>query len=61
MDESRPDFFVSNEDPAEVDAETSAGLERSIREADDSRLVPSEEVRKMVSQWLSNFSTRHQR
>jgi len=61
MDESRPDFFVSNEEPAEVDAETAAALERSIREADEGRLVPSEEARKMVSQWISKFSTRHQR
>ena len=61
MDESRPDLFVSNEDPVEVDAETAAALERSIREADEGRLVPSEEARKMVSQWISNFSTRHQR
>jgi predicted transcriptional regulator len=61
MDESRPDFFVSNEDPVEVDAETAAALERRIKEADEGRLVPSDEVRKMVSRWISNFSTRHQR
>jgi predicted transcriptional regulator len=61
MDEARPDFFVSNEDPVEVDVETAAALERSIREAEEGRLVPHEEVRKMVSQWISNFSTRPQR
>jgi predicted transcriptional regulator len=56
VDQSRPDFFVSTEEPVEVDAETAAALERSIKEADEGRLVSSDEVRKRMAQWFSKSS-----
>jgi predicted transcriptional regulator len=57
VDQSRPDFFVSTEEPVEVDAETAAAIERGIKAADEGRLVSHEEVRKRFSQWISKFST----
>lgn len=51
------DQLVSTEQEVEVDAETAAAIERGIRAADQGRVVPSEEVRKLVPQWLSKFST----
>jgi len=61
MDESRPDFFVSTEEPVEVDAETAAALERSIREADEGRLVSHEEAPRLLAQWISKSSIPRQR
>jgi predicted transcriptional regulator len=61
MDESRPDFFVSTEEPVEIDAETAAAIERGIKAADEGRLVSSEEVRKRFAQWISKYSTQTRR
>ena len=51
------DPLVSVEDEVEVEAETAAAIERGLREANEGRVVSSDEVRKQVSQWISKFST----
>ena len=53
--------MVSGEAEIEVDAETSAAIERGIRAADEGRVVSSEEVRKLVAEWISKSSTRNPR
>ena len=58
---NRNDLFVSTEEAIEVDAETSSGIERGIRDADEGRVVSSSEVRKLVRQWITKSSTRKMR
>jgi predicted transcriptional regulator len=48
-------------DEVEVDQRTLDAIDRSIRAADEGRLVSSEEVRKLIPQWISKFSTPNQR
>ncbi len=55
------DPFVSNEDPVEVDSETATAIEEGIRDAKAGRVVSSDEVRKLIPQWMSKFSTRSAR
>ena len=57
MVERVPDPMVSTEDEVEVDVETAAAIDRGIRAAEEGRVIPSEEVRKLVRQWISKFST----
>ena len=47
------DPLVLAEQEVEVDAETAAAIERGIRAADEGRVVPAEEVRKLIPQWIS--------
>ena len=61
MAEPNPDLMVSTGDEIEVDAETGAAIERGIRAAKEGRVVPSEEVRKLIPWWISKFSTMRQR
>lgn len=57
MAEVKFDLFESTEDEVEVDAKTAAAIERGIKAADEGRVVSSEEVRKLIPQWISKFST----
>ena len=45
----------------EVDAETLAAIDRGIADADAGRVVPLEEVRKLVPQWISKFESQKPR
>jgi len=45
----------------EVDAETLAAIDRGIADADAGRVVPLEEVRKLVPQWISKFDSQKPR
>ena len=56
-DRELPDIFVSTEAPVEVDAETASAIERGIRAADEGDVLTSDEVRKLIPQWISKFST----
>jgi predicted transcriptional regulator len=53
--------FVSTEDAVEVDAETAVAIEEGIRAADEGRTTPSEQVPKLIRQWISKFSTQTRR
>lgn len=53
--------MVSSAEEAEVDAGAAAAIERGIQAADQARVIPSDEVRKLVHQWISKFSTQSQR
>jgi predicted transcriptional regulator len=61
MVEPKPDLMVSTEEEVEVDTDTAAAIERALRAADAGRVVSSEEVRKLIPQWISKFSTPNQR
>lgn len=39
-----------------VDAETAAAIERGIKAAEEGRVVPAEEVRKLIPQWIAKFA-----
>lgn len=53
--------MVSTEEEVEVDAETAAAIDLGIRAGDEGRVVSSEEVRKLIPQWISSFSTPNRR
>jgi len=62
MAELKPtDSMVSTEAEVEVGAETAAGIERGIRAADEGRVVSSDEVRELIPEWISKFSTQNPR
>ena len=52
--------MVDTEEEVEVDAETAAAIDRGLRAADEGRVVSSEEVRKLIPQWISRFSAPNQ-
>jgi len=45
----------------EVDPETSAAINRGIKEADQGRTVSVEEAREMIPQWISKFESQKRR
>ena len=45
----------------EVNSETLAAIDRGIKDADEGRTVSIDEVRKLIPQWISKFSTPDQR
>jgi predicted transcriptional regulator len=48
----RIDPFISTEEEIELDAETADAIQRGIEDADAGRIVPLEEVRERMEQWL---------
>ena len=44
-------------DKVEVDAETLAAIDRGIKDADEGRTFPIDEVRKMIPNWISKFES----
>jgi predicted transcriptional regulator len=54
------DPFVSTEPEVEVDAETAAAIEKGLQDAREGRVVPADEVHKLIPKWISRFSTRKQ-
>jgi predicted transcriptional regulator len=45
----------------EVDAKSLAAIDRGIADADVGRIVPLEDVQKLVPQWISKFNSRKPR
>jgi predicted transcriptional regulator len=48
-------------DKVEVDAETLAAIDRGIKDADEGRTVPIDEVRTMLPKWISKFESQKPR
>ena len=48
------ELFTATEE-IEVDTKTSAAIARGLRDAGKGRVTPSEKVRELVQQWISNF------
>jgi predicted transcriptional regulator len=61
MPEIQADPMVFCGEEAEVDLVTAAAIERGIQAADQGQMVSSDEVRKLVHQWISRYSTQTQR
>jgi len=60
MAESQIDPMVSCGEGVQVDGEIAAAIERGISAADQGRVVSSDEIRKLIPQWISRFSTPNQ-
>ncbi len=52
---------LPGEPEIEVDESIVAAIQRGIQAADDGQVVPSEEVRERVRQWISEFSSSNPR
>jgi predicted transcriptional regulator len=50
-------FQVPVEKQVEVDVATLAHIDRGIKDADEGRTVPLEEVKKLIPQWISIFKS----
>jgi predicted transcriptional regulator len=50
-------FQIPATEEVEVDSVTLARIDRGIKDADEGCTVPLEEVRKMISQWISKFES----
>lgn len=48
-------------DEVETDDATLARIDRGIKDADEGRIVPLEEVRKLIPQWISKFESQKAR
>jgi predicted transcriptional regulator len=57
MGETKPaDPFTATEEVA-VDDATLTAIDRGIKDADEGRTAPLEEVRKMIPEWISKFES----
>lgn len=45
----------------EEDDATLAAIDHGIKDADEGRTVPLEEIRKMIPEWISKFESRKKR
>ena len=45
----------------EVDSETLTAIDRGIKDADEGRTVPIDEVRRMIPKWISKFESQKPR
>ena len=52
---------VPTTDKVQVDAETLAAIDRGLKDADEGRTVPIDEVRKMIPKWISKFESQKPR
>jgi len=48
-------------DKVNVDAATLAAIDRGIKDADEGRTVPIDEVSKMIPEWISKFESQKPR
>lgn len=48
-------------DEVETDDATLARIDRGVKDADEGRIVPLEEVRKLIPQWISRFESQKAR
>jgi predicted transcriptional regulator len=48
-------------DKVKMDAATLAAIDRGIKDADEGRIVPIDEVRKMIPEWISKFESQKPR
>ena len=48
-------------EPVEVDAETSAAIDRGVEDADAGRTVSLEEARQLIPKWISKFESQKPR
>ena len=48
-------------DEVETDDATLARIDRGVKDADKGRIVPLEEVRKLIPQWISRFESQKAR
>ncbi len=60
MPEANPINTMVSTDEVDVDENTLAAIDAGIRAADEGKVVSSEEVRKLIPQWISNVSTPNQ-
>ncbi len=51
------EFTEADSTVDEEDEATLAAIEEGIKAADEGRVVSEEEVRKLIPQWISKFST----
>ena len=52
-------FVCTEKSPYPEDEATLAAIDAGIRDSDAGRVVSAEEVRKLVNQWISEFTTRN--
>jgi predicted transcriptional regulator len=48
-------------EPVEVDAKTSAAIDRGVEDADADRTVSLEEARQLIPKWISKFESQKPR
>jgi predicted transcriptional regulator len=53
----RPDFEDASSILGDEDEATLAAIDRGIKAAEEGRVVPTEEVRRRMQQWLTKSST----